>query len=241
MTEIILQDIPPPAEQRRFGRLVAIDERDKRPRYAMAAPPTDRTHRNWLSLGGPWDQGSTSQCVAYSSHRYLHTHPVVNRPWMPHADLYHQCQLVDEWPGEDYDGTSVRAAFKVFKTFGAVESYNWAFELEPVVRHVLEIGPVVMGTDWTDGMFDVDAHGYIWPTGDLAGGHAWLLVAVNRNRSNPDGTRGAGRLLNSWGRWGHNSSGRAWVAFHVLERLIAGLDQWPGEAAVGKEIKRIVA
>jgi hypothetical protein len=224
----------PPGSQRRLGRLPAVDERDRR--FSMAAPRTERTFRNWMSPGDIWDQGNTSECVSYAANRWLAAHRVVNAlPMSLHA-FYKECQRNDEWPGEDYDGTSVRAAFKILKRLGYVERYDWAFEAEPVVRHILELGPVVVGTDWTESMFYPDRHGYIWPTGRIEGGHAWLVTAANRNRKNPDGTIGAVRCFNSWGAgWG--SMGKAWVTTDTLNRLLAGLSRWPGEAAAALEIR----
>lgn len=234
--EIAKVEPPGPGMQGRFGRLPAVDHRDKQPRFAMAAPPTTRTYRYWISRGVAYDQGWTSQCVAYSTDRYLITDPIRNKlPWS-HEDFYHECQRNDEWDGEDYDGTSVRAAFKVLQAHGYVTEYHWAFEAEPVIRHVLEIGPVVMGTDWTTGMIAPDKNGYLWPQGSITGGHAWLIIGVNRNRKNPDGTVGAAQMLNSWGpQWG--DKGRAWLTFKALEQLIAGLADWPGEAATAKEVR----
>ena len=35
--------------------------------------------------------------------------------------LYHEAQKVDEWPGEDYDGTSVRAGLDILRKRGHCE------------------------------------------------------------------------------------------------------------------------
>lgn len=224
-----------------LGRLPAIDDRSRLPRFAMAAPRTEKTFRNWLSPEwGPWpavlDQGSTSQCVAYSAAKYLLTHRIVNRPHESCVSFYHRCQKVDEWPGEDYDGTSVNAACKVLRSDGLISGWTWAYEVDPITRHVLELGPVILGTDWTMDMFTPDRYGYIWPTGESVGGHAYLIIGVNSIRKNPDGTVGAVRILNSWGpNWGHYK-GRAWVSFDSLRQLLQGLESWPGEAAAPIEI-----
>jgi hypothetical protein len=236
MAEPIIQAPEPPQSQPRLGRIPAIDERDRR--FRMAAPRTDVTRRYWISPGAAWDQGNTSQCVSYASNRWLVTYPVVNKMPMSWSAFYTECQRNDEWPGEepDYEGTSVRAAFKVLKARGHVTSYGWADEAEMVIRQVLAVGPVVMGTDWTNSMFDPDAEGYIWPKAPIVGGHAWLILGVNRNRLNPDGTKGAVRMLNSWGElWGQK--GRAWLTFDALQSLIKGLSRWPGEACTATEIK----
>lgn len=234
----MMTDIQAPVPQEyekvaeKLGRLPAIDERDRR--FSMLAPRTDRTFRSWLSSGPAWDQGATSQCVAYAANRLLLSHNTVNKP-LDHVELYRDCQDNDEWPGNDYSGTSVRAAMKVLKQRGLIESYSWAFEPEQVIRHTLEVGPVVLGVDWTTGMF-TPVNGYITPGGEIVGGHAILGIAVNRRRQNPDGTVGAIRLLNSWGSsWGEK--GRCWLSFYDLGRLMRGLSRWPGEAATATEIR----
>lgn len=228
-------------DQRRLGRLPAIDERSRQPQFAMKLEPSKRKSRNWLSpKWREWpavlDQGDTSQCVAYSATKFLLTHPIVNRPSVSCEDLYNRAQKLDEWSGEDYDGTSVNAGMKALRDLGFISGWTWAFDVETVVRHLLEVGPVCLGTDWTNDMFNPDTKGYIHPTGHLSGGHAYLAVGVNRSRKNPDGSLGAIRILNSWGpNWGDN--GRAWLSFKDLEILLRGMSGWPGEAAAPTEVK----
>lgn len=77
-----------------------------------------------------------------------------------------------------------------------------------------------------------DKTGYIAPTGPDEGGHAWLIIGANRNRGNPDRTKGAIRMINSWGdSWG-SQRGRAWITFRDLDKLI----QDDGEACVASEV-----
>jgi C1A family cysteine protease len=234
--EIKIPEPAAPGTLFRLGRMPAIDSRDRR--FSVAAKKTDRTFRSWLAPGTPFNQGNTPQCVAYSANGYLVSHRIVNKP-VNHAELYKLCQENDEWDGTDYEGTSVRAAMRVLKQSGYISSYNWAFEPEAVIRHLLEVSPVILGVDWLEGMWDTDKDGYIHATGSAYGGHAILAVAVNRNRINPDETKGAIRLLNSWGRgWGDKGSGRAWLGFNDLALLMKGIDpRWPGEAATATELR----
>jgi hypothetical protein len=187
------------------------------------------------SSPGVLDQGGTAQCVAYSGFKYLTSGPVINRrPRETPRQLYRECLLVDEWPGEDWDGgTSVRALFKVFQRLGYVSEYRWAFDCETVVNHILTTGPVVMGTTWYTNMsMPHNKTGYVELTGRGDEGHAWLALGANCKRKNPNGTIGACRGLNSWGdRWGQQ--GRFWITFDDLDRLI----QEDGEACVATEIK----
>jgi hypothetical protein len=207
-----------------LGRRAAPDERDRR--FMLQRVPTAPvTQRTWYA-GKVLDQGATSQCVAYSGVKYLQASPVINRPLFAPADVYRQCLLVDEWPGEDWEaGTSVRALFKVLKTMGYIGEYRWAFDAETVINHVLSAGPVVMGTVWTMDMFmPHNETGFIEPTGSIVGGHAWVVVGASRKRR-------AVRMINSWGDgWGQR--GRAWVSFDSLDYLI----RQDGEACVATEI-----
>lgn len=237
----IAPDAEAPGSLIGLGRLPAIDERSRSPRFAMAAPRTQRTHRTWASLAKPgWpavlDQGATSECVAYSCSKFLLSSPIVNIPKTSCNVLYRRAQELDEWPGTNYDGTSVNAGMKVLREQGLISGWTWAFEVQAVVRHLLEIGPVVLGTDWTRDMFTPDRWGYIWPTGSVDGGHAYEAIGANMLRRNPDKTTGAIRLLNSWGpNWGDN--GRAWMSLEALAKLLQGLAGWPGEAAAITEVK----
>lgn len=217
-----------------LGRRPSKDARDQDfliPKRAAAAKQI--TARTWYSKG-VLDQGNSSRCVAYSGAKYLTTAPVMNRPLDP-VELYRDCQRNDEWRGEDYEGTSVRALFKVFKARGLVSGYQWAFDVETIVNHVLTTGPVVVGTLWDADLSNPDKFGYIAPGPDIEheqAGHAWLIIGANRKRRNPDGTIGAARMIQSWGdSWGPHH-GRAWITFENLDKLI----QFDGEACVATEV-----
>jgi hypothetical protein len=207
-----------------MGRLAAPDPRDRKFLLQRPVEAVQIEQRYWITRGH-YDQGDTSQCVAYSWVRWLTTSPVVNRP-LPFQELYDQCQRIDEWPGEDYDGTSVRAGAKVLKQRGLVSEYRWAFDVETVIDHVLAKGPVVLGTDWTHGMMWPDKTGFIKPIGQVIGGHAYTVIGATRRKQ-------AARIINSWGRdWGEN--GRAWIAFEDLDKLVKA----QGEACVAMELKK---
>lgn len=207
-----------------LGRLHAPDERDQRfllPARRLEAKQI--TRRMWTA-GGVLDQGSTPQCVGYSSYGFLTASPIRNRPPFNPETLYREAQDNDEWPGNDYDGSSVRGAMKALQKRGLVSNYNWAPGCEAVIDHILAVGPVVMGTDWHDDMFTPDKKGFIHLGGQVAGGHAYLLIGADRDKK-------AVRILNSWGR-GWSDNGRAWLSFDDLDKLI----QANGEGAVATEV-----
>jgi C1A family cysteine protease len=216
-----------------LGRLWVHNERDTEhlmPRLSRAGTVTSKY---WWTPE-VWDQGATSQCVAYSGVRYLISNPVRNKP-ISFVELYKDCQDNDEWPGSNYDGTSVRALFKVFKRRGLVDEYKWAFECGPAVDHLLLAGPVVFGTVWSDRMANIPKNNFLDVEPDLSrvqDGHAWCAYGVNKKKRCPDGSLGAVRAMNSWGKsWGEG--GRFWVSFKDLDRLVKA----EGESCVSDEIK----
>lgn len=94
---------------------------------------------------GFYDQGAEGACVGFAWSRAM---SLLNRrrydaPW-----LYGAAQRVDEWPGESYAGTSVRAAADVLATLGhravqggrvrdarvedGIAVYRWATTVEEV-------------------------------------------------------------------------------------------------------------
>jgi len=137
--------------------------------------------------------------------------------------FYTECQRNDEWPGEDYDGTSVRASGRVLTQLGLVDAYHWAFNLTDVIDAVLSTGPVVMGTDWYTGMFEPDSMGMVEGTGIVVGGHAYLLYGVNTLSR-------IATCRNSWGL-DYGLSGTFRMSFDLLEELILS----NGEAMLATE------
>lgn len=219
-------------DQRKFGRLVSIDFSDMK--HMLKPPPKMATSGVKYYFTKPaLDQGNTSQCVAYSGEQFLMSGPVINKMYKTPAQLYKECQQVDEWPGENYDGTSVRALMKVLQGKKYLTEYKWAFDLPTVVNHLLKVGPVVFGTNWYESMFEADAKGFIRirQGSYIVGGHAYMVKGVNVTRKCPDGSTGALRIINSWGR-GWASNGCAWLSFVDAKRLIGET----GEAAASTEI-----
>ena len=219
---------------RNLGRRIAIDPRDRK--FALQAPQPSSTLTKMFWYTSPaFDQGQKPQCVAYAGVKFLDSGPirnlVSNLPFN-FDQLYHECQLNDEWPGEDYDGTSVRALFKVLKTKGLVSRYEWAFDIQTMVNYILTTGPMVVGTNWTNSMFYPEKNGFIRVTGSVIGGHAYLLKGVNTLTKCPDGTIGAFRIINSFGSsWGVR--GCASISFADFKNLLTD----GGEAATATELK----
>lgn len=121
-------------------------------------------------------------------------------PIVDPAALYREAQGLDEWEGEDYDGTSVRAGAKALQKRGWVAEYRWAKNWSDIEYALMNLGPLVVGTLWTLGMCEPDGNGRIRTEGPEVGGHAYVLNGLNLKS-------GLLRIKNSWGpeygRGGH--------------------------------------
>ena len=62
-----------------------------------------------------YDQGNEGACVGFGISRLASQ---LNRRTYDGFWLYHEAKKVDEWPGEDYDGTSVRAGLDILRKVG---------------------------------------------------------------------------------------------------------------------------
>lgn len=223
--------LPPPGAQAGLGRLREWDEANHDYLLPRKAVPQVLRKRQW-NAGRVLDQGNTPQCVGYAGYGWLSGGPVINKPPFSPTDLYHWAQEEDQWPGTNYEGSSTLGLMKALKKRGYINEYRWALDAETLVAWVLTTGPVVVGTDWYMDMMALDRDGFIHPEGENVGGHEWRIVGTNRDKECPDGTKGASRMVNSWGLgWGEK--GRAWISNKDLDKLIKD----NGEAVTASEIK----
>lgn len=216
------------SEEYGLGRRVASDPRDfnylARQVLALPLKPPSPRSSPYYRTGRVLDQGSTPQCVGYSWRQWLSSAPIMSKGGPDASLVYREAQLVDEWPGQDYDGTSVRAGAKVLHALGHIHSYWWGFNSVTVRDWILDgWGTVVLGINWYEAMFHPDNDGCIEPRGPLRGGHALLCVGYSAGRK-------AFRLINSWGEgWGQK--GRCWLRAQDLDLLL----EQQGEACMAVE------
>lgn len=209
------------SDTRTFDWKPRFDERSRNyPIRSLLEKSTLRS--NAWSCEPRLDQGREGACVGFGWSHELAANPVVV-PGITNdfaRNIYHQAQTLDEWAGEDYDGTSVLAGAKTVQSLGYVREYRWAFGLQDVLAALSYHGPVVLGLNWYEGMWDTDEKGFIHVTGSLVGGHCILArgLAVKSKYVT---------LRNSWGNdWGTDGDCR--ILFTDLERLLSE----SGEACV---------
>ena len=182
-----------------------------------------------------YDQGVEGACVGFSSSWMM---SLLNRRKYHASWLYREAQKIDEWPGEDYDGTSVRAAMDVLRLQGhrrvydqkvrepdpkeGIDRNRWATTVDEVRGNIAAGTPVVLGVNWYS---DFDEPERKWreywigegDLGQVRGGHAICCYGASDRRQ-------AVKLVNSWGM-GYPT---VWLPYETLGRLI----NEDGEAAL---------
>jgi hypothetical protein len=139
--------------------------------------------------------------------------------------VYHRAKVLDDYAGEDYDGTSVLAGAKVLKELGIVKEYRWCFKIEDVIDALLTKGPVVLGLYWYDSMYDAP-NGILDVSGEIVGGHCITAVGFKLAKDSATGEDTI-ILQNSWGySWG------TWGMAEIRVRDLKALLDNDGEACV---------
>lgn len=159
------------------------------------------TSRKWDFLSDPLNQEATNHCVGFSMANFGINLPVQkNYTNQEGHAFYYMCKEIDGEP-ENEDGSYIRSAATVLRNRGNIQGYAFAQDIGEIKWWLLNRGPMIVGTIWTENMFEPDAISYtITPSGEVVGGHAYLL-----NEWTADNYIG---IQNSWGiYWGNNGKG----------------------------------
>lgn len=197
-----------------LDRVVRFDERSRgygiRAIMKKGAVPRSYTWACKLWL----DQGVDGACTGFSVCHEAAARPVEVKGLNAKVAeaVYHRARELDEWEGEDYEGSSVLGAIKAGAERHWYDEYRWAFGEDDLMLAVGHHGPAVLGINWYESMFEPSAHGVLRVGGEIAGGHAILCNGFNVKT-------GMYRLHNSWGKsWGID--GEAFVSRKDMARLL---------------------
>ena len=180
------------------------------------------------------DQGSEGACVGFAWMGELLAKPVQpkEQPTFEKGnrvayEFYRRAQQIDEWPGEDYEGTSVLAGAKVMRERQFITSFRWCFSIQDIRDTILTEGPVVVGVPWYNGMYRTTSTGLVNISGSLVGGHALVITGYDPAMRFGNKTYEVFRWRNSWNKdYGINGSG--YIKVSDLEALL----KQQGEACV---------
>lgn len=181
------------------------------------------------------DQGAEGECVGYGTAGtaasapnpktlVIHLDPSGDETEDSTAEkLYIAAQVYDGTikaggTPDEQAGASVLSGLKAAKDAGLITSYHSAPTIAECITALTTMGPLVMGTDWYEGMMNPDSKGFIAPTGKVAGGHCWEVDWINAARD----TVG---MHQSWGSgWGvsvNGVPGHAYIKLTDFARLLA--------------------
>lgn len=209
---------------KRLGRHIWHDERSRDYEAEQAPRIRDVNH---ASQGLPLDQADVGSCTAEALCAALNSQPdsaQVKGQMQGHIftqdDAYHLYgrETSDEgqpWPPDDPGGTGL-AVCKAAKELGWITSYKHTFSAMAALK-ALVLRPVIMGMNWYTSFDDPDpATGIvrITPGATVRGGHEVCAVEI----------KAAEQLVGfwqSWGRWGLNGTGRFYIGFGDIERLLS--------------------
>jgi C1A family cysteine protease len=97
-----------------------------------------------------------------------------------------------------------------------IRYYAWAFGLNDVLQTLMRKGPVILGINWYDSMYETSLDGLVTVGGPLVGGHC---IMVNGYIPNHPSFGECVLWTNSWGRE-YGVNGRGYVKVSDLDRLL---------------------
>lgn len=216
----------------RLNRLKQFDEKSRSFPVTAVLPPKSRLRSLSWAAGSVLDQGQEGACVGFAWAKEAACNPVA----VPRVDnalansIYHECFLRDEFPDDvPYEGTSTIAGAKTMVARGYMTAYHWAFSIDQVLLALSTLGPVVIGINWYEGMYETRSEGLVSVEGDWVGGHCILLTGLWQQRPFVGQRRRVDVVewTNSWGAE-YGKRGRGYIPIADLERLLKD----DGEACV---------
>jgi hypothetical protein len=232
-----MPDDAPVVNGRKFDWVRSTDPRNAdHPLRATLPAHVARVQKLWVAPTLRLDQGPDGACVGFGWTNEALTRPA-SLKLSPNTlaagnkygfDVYHRAQQLDEYkdtPPEE--GSSVNGGALAMRERKLIQAWAWASSVDDVIDALITTGPVVVGTNWLEKMFNPGEHGILNVSGRVAGGHCYCLTGFAPSYYGSP----AVRMRQSWGvSWG--LKGAAWIRTADFARLLAD----GGEAAqvVGK-------
>lgn len=192
-----------------------------------APDPPDPTGDVVWNIVPRLNQGETPHCVGFGWADFGNSDPINDSYTNADGDaIYYECKVIDGEPNAE-DGSDVRSGAKAMLNRQRIAAYAFAKTLDVAETWVKTKGPIVVGSDWMNDMFNPTNGGYVKPTGGVAGGHCYLWSGVLEN--------GDYEFTNSWGDgtdWPGSLNGQ----FRMTKADFASLYASNGEACAAVEL-----
>ena len=218
---------------RRFDRIVSPSSDSARYSIRQAGiakgQPVREVH--WrLPANFPLDQGAEGACVGFGTSAELAAEPVVIPATGRSAQLLYEAARREDAKMNggvelDGEGASVLGGLRAARANGSIQGFAWAQSSRQLRDAVLVHGSVILGTEWTEGMDQLDADAVARAVGKSRGGHCWTVVGYYPQ------FRGRGEFyeaINSWGP-GYGDRGMFRISRTHLDKLVFRMN---GEAAI---------
>lgn len=184
----------------KLGRHVGHDTRSLN--YLVPETTTTFETVKWAMPGPVLDQGNLGACTGFATATCLNHSPYYVGKNEGNADgitIYSAATRLDSYPGNyppTDTGSDGLSAAKAAVKLGLISGYLH-ITTPAALASALAVGPVIVGTDWYESMFDPDANGLLTvdKSSGVAGGHEYCLDEITS-----DNRFG---FTNSWGdSWG---------------------------------------
>ena len=228
-----------------LGRHIQHDSRSRSFTFPVPATPVRHTTVLWPHSTPVLNQGDKSSCTGNAmvqllncdmfaqTRRLIKSLPeadAATTPWLTEADALKVYSLGTHYdgfgPSQYYppndDGGSGLGVAKAAQELGFIDSYLHCYTFAQF-QAAIQTQPVIVGTSWTNPMFNPDPSTGLVTVGQLndntvVGGHEWAVLGIDYQRLCVVG-------LNSWGPgWGGGpglSNGQFRVSFNDFQALLA--------------------